>query len=110
MPLDLTSIHARAAALLAAVAARDALAARGASATLIAALPADDFADPAPGLTVCTIPEYQFRAILPRLRGTARMWSDWLETAEGDWPEPVRLRGLLQVFGGIVGEGNSSDD
>lgn len=104
MSIDLNAIHRKAIALLAAIEGRDALAARLAVADLIAGLPSNDFADPAPGVTICTMPEYSFRAILPRLRGTARMWGEWLETTPGDWPEPVRLRDLLQAMVSIVGQ------
>jgi hypothetical protein len=97
MRIDLTPIVDSGRMLLDAIERRDADAARSIAGTCLDALPPDDFADPAPGLTICFgMDEYGFAKTLPYLRGAVRKWRGWLEAPAGEWPEPRQLRECLR--------------
>jgi hypothetical protein len=69
---------------------------------LLDLLPPDDFADTAPGMSICySLQEWQFKDVLPFLRGSVTRWSEWLKSPSDPWPEPTNLRACVAALEGI---------
>ena len=114
MRVELGPILNSAQLMLQTIEAKDVEAARYTAKSILDALPPNDFADTAPGMTICySMEEWHFKDVLPFLRGSTTKWLEWLTNPEsaGDWPDPITLRAAVAALERIAGttEGQATE-
>lgn len=102
MRIPLDQIRQSTFAFQQAIAARDSYESIRIGELVLANLPANDWADPAPGVTLCYgEDEYVMAAVIPMLRASVQRWLQWLESPSGPWPEAKVLSQCVAMMNSL---------